>query len=182
MMYLFLPSCDRISSDPFLSVLSFLDPRFHNLSDDADLPAIRTAIRAMCPKTANSIEPVTHTAQANIDGQKPSTKAGLSFFFATKKPSASAASRTRLPPIDVELQQYEAADALPFDQNPHDWWRQQADKYPLLSECAERLWCVPALVVPPATLLERRYMLRSTDDVDALLALHEMRKCGEGDG
>lgn len=179
-------SCSILESE-YLPTFSYLDPRFHTLTDATNLPAIRETIRAMSPLNCATTKNETKLSASSANNKtaavsKCKTSNALSFLFASAKPRPTPV----LSPIDIELQRYADVEPLPVDQRPQDWWLLQADKLPLLKAIAGRLLCVPAMLpLSDAKTADQRWWMRSMagtsedenndDDNNCLLKAHSMR-------
>lgn len=170
---------NTILTNEFLSIVSFLDPRFHNLLTAAEVAQIKPKIQAMCP--ADQIAPPT-AVMSEGGPSAPSSAVGLSFFFNKKLPVPK--------PFDAEFQSYLAVSDVQLDQRPQDWWKINGHKYPHLQLAAKHLLCTPAMLDSRICTQERLFKGRASINeyeeypsryrgAGAILGLHSIRETKE---
>lgn len=137
-----------IIGTPFLSVSSFLDPRFKNLIKDEEIQEARTIIRQKSdlPLSASS----SSASLSSIDCLKTVTtpqsstesKLGLNYFFRNDaKPRQPHRDK-----LELEITKYIDEEPSDLTQCPIAWWTELGYLYPGLAKMATIYNHVPAYV------------------------------------
>lgn len=170
--FFYLFRCSVIDNQ-FLSIATFLDPRFQQQFTSAD---DSKPIRDELEKTVENSEP---SANASTHSKaSPMKNFGLSSLFSNVLPVAKTKPpKTR---FDVEFRSYIEHACLNVQFCPLEWWADNERIYPNLKEHVKKYFCVPPFVsnvhrmsLADQEELEQKYeRLKSNEPSEKLIWLH----------
>lgn len=132
----------RIISNQFLTIASFVDPRFQGLISPVDLKIVRNELE-------KCIEPTENPSVVKIESKQPQKSkaernSGLLSLFANH----STIAKPKMPKnrFDSEFRSYNEDVSLDMDQCPMTWWMESELLYPNIKRQVAKYFCVPAFV------------------------------------
>ncbi|XP_055299760.1 uncharacterized protein LOC129567157 [Sitodiplosis mosellana] len=165
----------NIIGNPFLTIGSFLDPRFQRLTSPDDLSSIHDELEKIVQNNdAKSSEAKTDERLLKVKSEK---SFGLSSLFSNITPVAKAK-----PPknrFDIEFRSYSEDVSLDMELCPLEWWFESETLYPTIKQHVKKYFCVPAFVnnfhrlpLNEQEELESKYDNIDSDTNEKLLWLH----------
>ncbi|XP_031623545.1 uncharacterized protein LOC116340929 [Contarinia nasturtii] len=128
---------DHIIKNPFLTMASFLDPRFQGLTSTDDLNQIRDELK----KTLQTNDSQSSETE-RLSKLKSEKNVGLSSLFSNiPKITKSKVPKNR---FDIEFRSYTEDASLEMQFCPMEWWFETESLYPTISQYVKKYFCVPA--------------------------------------
>lgn len=129
-----------IFENRFLTMASFLDPRFQSLTTPDDLKSIFDEIEKdvqsdEIKSTEKTQEKLSKTKEKNV---------GLSSLFS----NVASPPQTKTPKnrFDIEFRSYTQDVSLNMELCPLDWWAENDSLYPNIKQYVKKYFCVPSFV------------------------------------
>ncbi|KAL5284368.1 hypothetical protein ACFFRR_006574 [Megaselia abdita] len=160
-----------LQQNDFLTMACFFDPRFQSSLSEEDLSSANLHISSYLSSESQNIE-------IKEEITKPERKSGLKMFFNRGKTSSeSSQPKVRKTNLSVELSKYSTETPLDVEFCPLDWWKENNQKYKLLSKLSNKYFCVPCFYRSDVKLKvngivdldERRFYLRDKHFIKILL-------------
>lgn len=155
----------RIISNQFLTIASFVDPRFQELLCPDDLKIVRNELEKY-------IEPIENPSGSIMIESKQQKKSkternsGLLSLFANH----STIAKPKMPKnrFDSEFRSYNEDVSLDMDQCPMTWWLESESLYPNIKRQIPKYFCVPAFcnVAHCMPLSSQMKLLAKYNDLD----------------
>lgn len=166
--------CCRIIENPFLTMASFLDPRFQRLTLPDDLNTIHDELEKFVQNDTKSADNKIEVKQSKIKNDK---NFGLSSLFSNLTPiTKEKPAKSR---FDIEFRSYIEDVSLDMELCPLEWWFETDSLYPIIRQHVKKYFCVPAFVnnfhrLPLIEIeeLESKYDRIGNDTSEKLLWLH----------
>lgn len=132
----------RIISNQFLTIASFVDPRFQGLISPVDLKIVRSELEKYIEPTENPS--VAKTESKQPQKLKAERNSGLLSLFANH----STIVKPKIPKnrFESEFRSYNEDVSLDMDQCPMTWWLESESLYPNINRQVSKYFCVPAFV------------------------------------
>lgn len=161
-----------IFENRFLTMASFLDPRFQSLTNPDDLKLIFDEME----KDVRSDE-IKSTEKTQEKLSKSKEKVGLSLLFS----NVTSPPQTKTPKnrFDIEFRSYTQDVALNMELCPLEWWAENDSLYPNIKQYVKKYFCVPSFVNNLHRLpfqeqeeLENKYNRYADEINDKLIWMH----------
>lgn len=160
--------------NPFLTMASFLDPRFQRLTTPNDFTSIRDELEKYLQNETKS------TDITRIEEKQPKKNDKgfrLSSLFSNLTPVTKA--KTPKNRFDIEFRSYSEDVSLDMELCPLEWWFETESLYPTIKQHVKKYFCVPAFVnnfhrlpLTEQEELETKYDNIGNDTNEHLLWLH----------
>lgn len=132
----------RIISNQFLTIASFVDPRFQGLISPVDLKIVRNELEKYIESTENPSDVKIESKQPQKS--RAERNSGLLSLFANH----STIAKPKMPKnrFESEFRSYNEDVSLDMDQCPMTWWMESDLLYPNIKRQVSKYFCVPAFV------------------------------------
>lgn len=130
-----------IIENRFLTMASFLDPRFQRLTPADDLKWIYDDI---AKDVQNDEAKSTEKSEEKPSKSKMDNNFGLSSLF----PNVTQVLQTKAPRnrFDIEFRSYTQDVSLDMEMCPLEWWSENDSLYPNIKQYVKKYFCVPSFV------------------------------------
>lgn len=164
-----------IIENPFLTMASFLDPRFQRLTSPDDLASIHDELE----KIAQSND--TKSIESKSDERTTKVKSDKGFGLSSLFSNITPVNKTKPPKnrFDIEFRSYSEDVSLDMELCPLEWWFETESLYPTIKQHVKKYFCVPAFVnnfhrlpLNEQEELESKYDNIGSDTNEKLLWLH----------
>ena len=140
----------QVESHHTLSASTILDPRFKKIAFSSADSAERTIERISGEVCNVILNDTDESTPASTTGQNTEESVHESDLWGTfdKKVAEASMHRTNSVESAVEIRQYIQEKNLSRQEDPLEWWKQQASGYPHLCQLFKKYLCIPATSVP----------------------------------